>query len=938
MLQSIPQKLAALLACTLGVVAAEIHFPYNPSYAFLSTDFSTAFLLSPSSDQSTFQLSSINISSQLSASDLSTTTISSTLPFSYGPQTALAATADSEANLYLLSGACADGAHGTSLWVYNLTASGAGQNGWTQKSFDASGIEDPTTNGGLNFLGSALTFSGGSTTNPGIYVFGGLCPNSTSSTAQNWQVSGSYSNTMLSIQPASDPNSNQYAVSNIVTGSPPIPEAGFSLLPLEAAYLNSTNSSIGSQQNFAFIGGQTATAFINMSQVALFSLPEQSWSFIPVDAPSSSTDQDLDRKSTSSIDPRSGHAATLSSDGRKIVITGGWVGDVDTPANPQLLTLEVGEGYGGADEWEWIIPDQKNTGPIGLYGHAALMLPGDVLMITGGYAMPDEGSSKLRKRTSPTPSTSTYFYNVSSNTWIPNYQNPNVESGSSRASSPGGSDSGEKLGLGLGLGFGLPVLMAAVLLFLFWWRRLRKHQQRKDPGASQDVTGSPPYHYHLPGSGGIDGRGGSASAGQAMQEREMENPYPWAPTPTTAAGLTIGRGSEAERTGLLYDVPSPTRGLRRSLHSRTTNYLYDDGRRSHASGNIHPINEEDEDSASNAERNAETGQDLLQLSDDIVSAAPVLDPFQNTRERHLLDSSRTPSPQSPAKEREQEFRGWMNGWAAAESQRQKQTGRSSPDKSDRTSSSLSDSARSAVSALSYQPSMNRSSSQRSANLLAANVVPSSSRVSPPESPQSPTTPNQYGRSQSLTLGRGHRHTNSASSGPSFSRLQAEGQALLGATPPHSESPSTRSQSRARSWVGSFRRALAGGHRNSIANPEANPPSPEPLIPQRSASAGSMLWRRRQGARDWGYDGQSPGPTASSAYGPDDEDWDVESAVERRVVQVMFTVPRERLRVVNAGPSGDGISIASVEQGRLIDTSEYDAKEEDEARGHEGGGS
>ena len=32
---------------------------------------------------------------------------------------------------------------------------------------------------------------------------------------------------------------------------------------------------------------------------------------------------------------------------------------------------------------------------------------------------------------------------------------------------------------------------------------------------------------------------------------------------------------------------------------------------------------------------------------------------------------------------------------------------------------------------------------------------------------------------------------------------------------------------------------------------------------------------------------------------EDDDWDVEAAVERRVVQVMFTVPKGELRVVNA---------------------------------------
>jgi hypothetical protein len=33
---------------------------------------------------------------------------------------------------------------------------------------------------------------------------------------------------------------------------------------------------------------------------------------------------------------------------------------------------------------------------------------------------------------------------------------------------------------------------------------------------------------------------------------------------------------------------------------------------------------------------------------------------------------------------------------------------------------------------------------------------------------------------------------------------------------------------------------------------------------------------------------------------DDDDWDVEAAAEGRVVQVTFTVPKEKLRVVNAG--------------------------------------
>ncbi|KAA6410431.1 MAG: hypothetical protein FRX48_05852 [Lasallia pustulata] len=75
------------------------------------------------------------------------------------------------------------------------------------------------------------------------------------------------------------------------------------------------------------------------------------------------------------------------------------------------------------------------------------------------------------------------------------------------------------------------------------------------------------------------------------------------------------------------------------------------------------------------------------------------------------------------------------------------------------------------------------------------------------------------------------------------------------------------------------------------------------LPRRAASAGAMLWRRRQGARDWDVD----------VDGGNDEgepEWDVESAVENRVVQLMFTVPKGKLRIVNGGPEGDGVSVRS----------------------------
>jgi hypothetical protein len=42
---------------------------------------------------------------------------------------------------------------------------------------------------------------------------------------------------------------------------------------------------------------------------------------------------------------------------------------------------------------------------------------------------------------------------------------------------------------------------------------------------------------------------------------------------------------------------------------------------------------------------------------------------------------------------------------------------------------------------------------------------------------------------------------------------------------------------------------------------------------------------------------------------DEEDWDVERAVQNRVVQVMFTVPKEKLRVVNHDFDEDGSVIS-----------------------------
>jgi hypothetical protein len=122
-------------------------------------------------------------------------------------------------------------------------------------------------------------------------------------------------------------------------------------------------------------------------------------------------------------------------------------------------------------------------------------------------------------------------------------------------------------------------------------------------------------------------------------------------------------------------------------------------------------------------------------------------------------------------------------------------------------------------------------------------------------------------------------------------------------------------------------------------------------PRRAASATATMWRRKQGKDDWqdsaepaeqqrrantltldgsgswrsrlgghasggAYDSSSMGGEARQGE-EEEEEWDIERAVERRVVQVMFTVPKEKLRVVNQ----DVVADESSETGSLKDSVE-----------------
>ncbi|MCJ1410682.1 hypothetical protein MMC19_004768 [Ptychographa xylographoides] len=985
--------------------------PYNPTTIFpLSTSNNTVLYIIQQTSSTSLdpKLVALNTSGTLSAATLPITTISQTLPFTANIGTSYTTIQDSLGGIYAYAGQCGDGSEGATLWTFTPGTEG----------IDGTWLEQRTTTGenlvsgqsaGANSLAAGFSYASTVNGSSDIYVFGGMCPNTTASDAQHWQGSADYSDTMLTFQPVSSSaaeSSTQFTLGEISSQGPPIPEAGFTVTPLEPAVFTSSDGNTSQQQSFVLLGGHTQNAFINMSQVALFSLPQQSWAFLPVDSPSTTAKTDLAVRETGDVDPRSGHTAILTPNGKQIVVFGGWVGDVTNPANPQLAILELGEGYGGTSDWQWSIPGQD--GPTlpngsGLYGHGAAMLPGGVMIITGGYSIPaSNGDSSKRSDSSLSPMT--YFFNVSSSTWISTYTNPqSVISPIVTSDQSPGTSIAVKAGLGAGLGLGVAVLIAVLVMIFCYRRRVKSRKAAREKELRELALGAQRFHSSGLGLGGFDGRGGEVAAVNWMDRNDLTAVHskPWMGNNSNienssgVPGRRSTRSPEAERTGLLVEIPSPTRGLRRSLHSRSAYQppaWYDEGRRSRGSGHIHPIDERDE--YEDAVAPAATAPEMSQrpCSIDLLSTTmPSLDPFLDPLGSHPVNGSRSPSPQSPAHDREREVAGWIEDWDAAA---HLQAGRVSPDKTDRTSSTLSErSAHSVVSALSARDSVGdvgRSASQRSSwNPFSSNH---STALPSPVSEHPPDTNNvalarhaSQRRSQSLTIvaSRQHQHQRPGTAdsfitaASSFAQLQAEGQTLLG----HSGSrypgansgdisPVMRSPVRARGWMGNMRRALSGAggiggvrarrnsasawvaHHSSSASPDSghtasssptklHPSGPDTGLPRRAASTGTMLWRKRQGARDWdvgGYSNSADLDRPSSSAGVNraswtggtgvlgkrgsgigavsqdeegEEEWDVESAVERRVVQVMFTVPKEKLRVVNAGPDGDGISIASV---------------------------
>ncbi|KAH7357644.1 hypothetical protein BKA66DRAFT_472959 [Pyrenochaeta sp. MPI-SDFR-AT-0127] len=803
-----PAPLAVRLLClalVLPVVMAEM--PYNPT-RLLRND-NLIYVFQPSSQSSSqFQLASIELSSKVQAANLPYTTLYPSLPFLDDsvarPFTPIL---DSDGNLTVYTGDCALGASGGEVWTFAPAApKKKGKGVWKKQTVSVEESKHASTMG-PNYLNGGIAFSsivGSDATNTGAYFFGGMCPFQ-NETVDDWQSAANYSNLMVTLQPSGTASETiHYQLDISSSRGPPVPEAGFAMTGLSPTFSNRSDGTQTQQQNFVLVGGHTNGAFINMSQVALFSLPEQGWTFIGVAAPDSSRTDLAVRAEVTSVDPRSGHTAILTPDGQQIIVLGGWVGDVNTPAEPQYAILNVADGYGGNGDWKWTVPSTSGAGlpdNSGLYGHGAAMLPGGVMMITGGYSI--SSSRSRHKRATPIVNTNAYFLNVTSNTWTTDYSPPPEVPRSEPINTGPLSTPGQKAGLGVGIGIGLAAV-CGLFAFYMWYTRRMKRQRDVREKQLQDLAFAA-HRYNIEAySPGFDGRGGRSDALEYLAGQGGSYYFP--PGTQGGQGWRAANGGDAERTGLLVEIPSPTRGLRRSLSSRPG---YAMGR-VRGPGHIHPIDElEEEPDEEQANDNpALTNQsEMIERRADqhpsILENAPNLDPFTDPHARggEQRSNFNTTTPISPPGIEMTGLEYAPVDWplsASGASQRSSPspTGRLSPDKSssDRTSSNLSE--RSTRSNLSWTSS--NGGVIRSASMRAAAILNSAAHVNPFRTPDASPTHDRQGRDgesgkHSPVDPRTQSFTSIRSNGcvdndgfhtahSSFAHLQAEGESLLGGNP------------------------------------------------------------------------------------------------------------------------------------------------------------
>lgn len=907
-------------------MAAAQNFPYVPTQ-ILTPDAcfnqsacqgsDVAYIFTQDSNDNV-QFLSLNISKTVGA-DAKLNPVTTNLPFLGGnnpANTAFGAVRTEDGAVLVYAGECDKGPG--NVWTYGEGTASAGGGGaaWVKQATTL-GTQKSSSSRGPYFLGGTIAFSATLAPlldEPTIYSYGGMCA-TPSDNSTGWQSHANYTTSMMTLTPADNsPSSRSYAQGTTSSSGPKTPIAGFSLTALLSSMSNNSGT-VTQQTAYVVIGGHTEQAFINMSTAAVWSLPEETWSYVNVQQPTDDAD---------GVDSRSGHTAILSEDGSSIAVLGGWVGDVTNAADPQLVVLEMSQTY---SSWRWTIPKQQpDFGGGGIYGHGAAILPGNIMMVYGGRQISDsDSSSKVKRQSSVT--TAPQFLNLTDMSWSTTYNNPTPAGAAGK--NPHGvtttsDDSAKSKVLGLSLGFGIGggaiLFILAICSFFCWRKRQRRRAAREETIRAMAQDASMFVH-----DVGMAERDDAFSWGYRSWYTGGQDPYRTGVN-DRSLGYESMRGSYGGYAPVVPGVArKPVSRQLRGGYVPANNQL---GNFAPTPGQIHPIMEDEEEDLGYQrvhpnEVHTPTSEAYSDpfLTPTAAVASGALPVFQPPPPGQ---STAGPSTDGPF-QHDPDVQDWVSDVDAADamlarynSTRQAQ-GRGSPARRNsqrssgareedlRTESGLSESNRSAADGL------GRSSSGRWSAIVASAFGGASAAT---------TEPGKPGSSSSSSY-------NTAKSG--FGALQAEGpNLLLGRTTPSSPfeeddfaQPSSPSKSKPRrNWLGSLRRVFSGSESTSgdLSVRDRSPPREistdmlsQDYEPPLSALSSELL-RRKQGRQDW------EGAEGSGAAERENE-WDIERAVENRLVQVMFTVPKERLRVVNADDLDDGTSMDERQPLHLPQTAE-----------------
>ncbi|KAK2035005.1 hypothetical protein LX32DRAFT_520008, partial [Colletotrichum zoysiae] len=664
---------AAFALLFAPLASSQQTFPYLPTSVLLPSSSSSlpgspvndtggngglAYIFHPRAG--TVELLAVNISATVSGA-ASLQTISTSLPFLDGASdtTAFLPTMANDGSVVVQAGDCAS-AQGYGVWTYTPPRSGAGGSSESWSKAEATLPSTADSDAGPYALGAAFSFSltlAPTMSEPVLYSYGGMCLAPTANESA-WQADGTYTKSMLRVAPSAS-GQPAYTAEFVSGKGPAFPEAGFSFTPLSPSISNRSGV-VTQQARYVLLGGHTQQAFINMSSAAIWSLPEESWNFANVESPPVGTTElaarDVDKRgSAAEVESRSGHTAVLSEDGTEIIVLGGWVGSVSQPASPQLALLKMGDTYG---DWTWSIPPQQPDS--GIYGHGAAILPGNVMMVYGGYEI-TASASKAKRQSSG--GTGLKFLNLTSMSWTSSYSNPNHD-GSSHGSGDGsgGDNMIKNVGLGVGLGVGLAAVIGAFIVYFCYKRCLRKKREARDEtvrSLAQDAS-----RFLHPDD--------------EMMERDDNSMFPWpshawytgGPDPYDSIDRSLGYESlrSGRNPGGQGTYQPPSLLIPRKPIPRAARGAYQPAANLSTPGHIHPIYEADEDDPEHGSI-ARASRDRDQKPETPTTPG-YADPFMTpTGSVPVLNpgnrNSMTPSPEA-LQRRDPEVQDWQSDVDAAE--------------------------------------------------------------------------------------------------------------------------------------------------------------------------------------------------------------------------------------------------------------------------------